>query len=64
MQFRLKNDDGIELVLSPEERKLIFNALRHYSAYSPKDNYIMEQMGNICVIMNVLHTPEFDKSDC
>lgn len=63
MQFRLKNDDGIELVLSPEERKLIFNALRHYSAYGEKDNYVMEQMGNICVIMNVLHLSEFDKFD-
>lgn len=59
MQFRLKNDDGIELVLSLEERKLIYNALRHYSAYGEKDNYIMEQMGNICEIMNVLDMPGF-----
>ncbi|MBE6729685.1 MAG: hypothetical protein E7568_05585 [Ruminococcaceae bacterium] len=60
MKFAEKNDGGIELHLSIKERELIFNALRHYSAYgklSCIDNYISE----ICEITNVLHLPEFDK---
>ena len=61
MQFKEKNNDGIELVLSLEERELLYNALRHFSAYSDKDIYIMEQMGNICEILNVLHLKEFDR---
>ncbi len=61
MQFREKNNSGIECHLSPSERELIYNALRHYSAYGENDIYIMEQMGNICEILNVLHLPEFDK---
>lgn len=61
MQFRLKNDDGIELLLSLEERELLYNALRHYSAYGENDSYIMEQMGKMCEILNVLDLPEFDR---
>lgn len=61
MKFALKNDDGIELHLSLEERELIYKALRHFSAYSDKESYIMEQMGIICEIMNVLDSPEFRK---
>ena len=59
MQFRLKNDDSIELHLSLEERELIYKALRHFSGYSDKESYIMEQMGTICEIMNVLDSPGF-----
>ena len=61
MKFAEKNDNGIELHLSLEERELLYNALRHFSAYSDKDTYIMEQMGNICEILNVLHLKEFDR---
>lgn len=61
MQFRLKNDDGIELVLSLGERELLYNALRHYQAYGKNENYIMEQMGKICEILNVLDLPEFGR---
>lgn len=61
MKFGLKNDDSIELVLSFGERELLYNALRHYSAYGNNDSYIMEQMCKICEILNVLHLPEFDK---
>ena len=59
MKFALKNDDGIELHLSLEERELIYKALRHFSGYSDKESYIMEQMGTICEIMNVLDSPGF-----
>lgn len=61
MQFKEKNNDGIELVLSLEERELIYTALRYFSAYSDKDIYIIEQMGNICEILNVLHLKRFDR---
>ena len=60
MKFRLKNDDGIELVLNFEEIELLFRALRHYSAYGENDSYIIEQMGKICEILEVLYFPEFD----
>ena len=61
MKYGEKNDGGIELHISVEERELLYNALRHFSAYSEKEIYIMEQMGNICEILNVLHLSEFDK---
>ncbi len=64
MLFREKNNDDIELVLNPGERELIFKALRHFSAYNKDEEYVLNQMGSICEILNVLHTPEFDKCDC
>lgn len=43
MQFRLKNDDGIECHFDKSEREFLFNALRHYSAYGKEDEYIIGQ---------------------
>lgn len=59
MLFREKNDDSIELVVSPEERKLLYDALRYYSAYFKNEEKILAEMGDICTIMNVLHLPGF-----
>lgn len=61
MKFREKNDGGVELHLSYEERELVHNALRHYSAYGKDDKYIDEQKPNICEILNVLHLKSFDE---
>ena len=61
MKFASKNNDGIELHLDKSERELIYNALRHYSAYGEKDSYIIEQIPKICEIMNVLDLMEFNK---
>lgn len=63
MKFREKNDDSIELVLNPEERKLVYNALRYYSAFSEDESFVIESMGDICEIMNVLHMSGFDRKD-
>jgi hypothetical protein len=54
MQYREKNDGGIEIHLNPSERKLMFRALRHYSAYDPKEEEVMENIPLICQILNVL----------
>ena len=62
MLFAEKNDNGIELHLDAEERELLYNALRHYSAYGKNDGYILEQIGKICEIMNVLDLPQFNKT--
>ncbi len=59
MKFAEKQDNGIELHLSVEERELIHKALRHYSAYGANEPYIIEQVPKICEIMNVLELPEF-----
>ncbi len=64
MQFRLKNDDGIELHLSLQERELFFDALRYYSAYDKDNKSIDEKIVNVCQLLNVLHLPEFDKKIC
>lgn len=61
MKFREKNDGGIELHLRYEERELVHNALRHYSAYGKDDKYIVEQIGTICELLNVLHLKSFDE---
>lgn len=61
MLFREKNDDGIELHLNTEERKLIYNALRHYSAYGKDNKYIDDNIVTICEIMNVIEFPECKK---
>lgn len=59
MCFGLKNDDGIELYLTATERKLVFDALRHYSAYGKNEKIIIERVADICEIMNVLELPEY-----
>ena len=61
MLFAEKNDNGIECHFSMAERELLYNALRHYSAYGKNDKYIVEQVPVICEIMNVLSLPEFEK---
>ena len=61
MKFGEKNDDGIELHLSYEERELVHNALRHYSAYGKDDKYIDERLPKICELLNVLHLKSFDE---
>lgn len=61
MKFAEKNDSGIELHLDLEERELLYNALRHYSAYGKDNGYIIEQIPKICEIMNVLDLPEFKR---
>ena len=63
MKYGLKNDDGMELHIDVEERELIYNALRFYSAYGEKNNYIVEQIPKICELMNVLDMPQFNKED-
>ena len=60
MKFNEKNDGGIELHLSLEERELLHDALRHYSAYG-KERDVLERMEKICEILNVLHLREFDR---
>ena len=61
MLFKEKNNDDIEIHLNPYERKLIYEALRHYSAYGKNENYIVDKIPEICQIMNVLALPEFKK---
>ena len=63
MLFAEKNNDGIELHLTKEERELLFNTLRYYSAYVNPDNYFIQHTGKICEILNVLHLSEFDKNE-
>lgn len=62
MLFAEKNDDGIELHLIPEERKLLYEALRHYSAFGKNEKVIVDQIPMICEIMNVLALPEHKKN--
>ena len=62
MLFAEKNHCGIELHLTADERELLYNALRHYSAYGRNDTYILEQIGKICEVMNVLDSPQFNKT--
>ena len=57
MKWREKNDDGIELHLDLEERELLYNALRNYSAYGESRSYLLEQIPKICEMMNVLDSP-------
>lgn len=57
MKYREKNDGGIELHVEPEERKLLYRALRHYSAYHQPEKDVIEDIPKICEIMNVLDLP-------
>lgn len=61
MLFKEDNNDNIEIHLSPSERKLLYEALRHYLAYGKEENYIVDKIPEICQIMNVLEMPEFKK---
>ena len=62
MLFSEKNDRGIELHLNPEERELLYEALRHYSAFGKNEKVIVDQIPMICEIMNVLALPEYKKN--
>lgn len=52
--FGEKNDGGIELHLNLQERKLIYEALRHYSAYGENEKVIVDEIPLICEMTNVL----------
>lgn len=61
MKFGEKNDGGIELRIDPAERKLLYKALRHYSAYHEPEKDVIEDMEKICEILNVLDLPALRK---
>ena len=62
MRFGLHNEDnGLTLVIDEEERELLYNALRHYSAYGKRDSYILDEIPKICEILNVLYLQEYNK---
>lgn len=61
MLFGEKNGGGVELHLDAEERKLLYRALYHYSAYGGPEGYVVDEMGKICEILQVLETPELKK---
>ena len=50
MLFAVKNDNGIELHLSADERELLYNALRHYSAYGRNDTYILAECNYVAQV--------------
>ena len=52
--FGEKNDGGIEVHLNLQERKIVYEALRHYSAYGKNEKVIVDEIPLICEIMNVL----------
>lgn len=56
MKFGEKNDGGIELHLDKEERELIYNALRYYSAYCGVRKQREDEVEKICELMNVIAT--------
>lgn len=60
-----KNDGGIELHLDAEEREILYDALRHYSAYGERTGAreitIVDRIPRICELMNVLDSPHFRK---
>ena len=58
LKFAEKNNGGIELHLSLEERKLVYNALRHYSVYSDSKASMLTVVPKICEMMNVLYISE------
>lgn len=58
LEFSEKNNGGIELHLSLEERKLVYNALRHYSVYSDSKASMLTVVPKICEMMNVLYISE------
>lgn len=61
MKFLEKNDGGMELHIDKDERELLYNALRCYSAYGESRTYIVDSIPKICEIMNVLDGPDVKK---
>ena len=58
MLFGEKNDGGIELHLNPQQRELMYKALRHYLAYHHPEKEVIDEIPKICEIMNVLDLPK------
>lgn len=63
MLFAEKNNNGIELHLTAAERKLIYGVLRHYLAYGKNEKVVIEQVHDICEIMNILELPEYKEHE-
>lgn len=59
MLFREKNNDGIELYINVEERKLLHKALKYYALYHEQSNSAV----NIADIIAVLQLPEYEITD-
>lgn len=57
MLVKCKNEKGIECSLTMEECRIIYSALRHYSAYG-KETDVLEQITDICEIMNGIDVEE------
>lgn len=53
MKFGWKNDGGMEMHIDQEERQLIYDALRHYSAYA-EEKHVVDRIPMICDLMNVI----------
>ena len=43
----------------PEERKLLWRALRHYSAFYQPEETVVENMTKTCEILNILELLNF-----
>lgn len=54
MLAKEKYGDGIELHLDAFERKLLCDALFHYSAYGENEKKIVDEIPKICEFLNVL----------
>ena len=48
------DNDGIELHLNILERKLLYDALHHYSAYGENEKKIIDEIPKICELLNAL----------
>lgn len=61
MKFREKNDNGIILELTLKKRRLLYVSLWHSLTYGKNEKYIWNNTFNICEMLSVLDSPEFNK---
>ena len=55
MTFESNLENGtIKLFLNPQEKNIIYRALRHYSAFSKDSEHVIDNMPFISKLMNVL----------
>lgn len=59
MKFSDKNDNGMEITINVLEREILYRALELYAAEGKPDDFVIDNITQICEMENVLELPEF-----
>lgn len=59
MKYREKNDNGMELHIDALEREILYRALELYAAKGSPEDFVIDNITQICEMEDALELPEF-----